>query len=142
MSIAQERASDALEKVLAVKKYKCSTKDDKNDTFQKRYRAYVDRLGPMIISNGLGQALATEQAAAGHNPVKPEEIAHAKLYENISSWLCRQPSGIYPGANDLITALMNGSQSEYIKAQSEALAWLEWHKRFCRAYLPRDTEAE
>ena len=35
-------------------------------TFKERYRSYVDRLGPAIVMNGLGQALATEPQPPGH----------------------------------------------------------------------------
>jgi CRISPR-associated protein Cmr5 len=88
--------------------------------------------------NGLGQALATERAAAGSKPAKPDEQAHDRLYRNVQAWLCR-PAGIYEpaaGELDLLTALVGGSQSLYVRAQTEALAWLVWHKKFCRAYLP------
>ena len=53
----QLRAADALARVknLAAK----------GDEFKTRYRSYVERLGPAIVMNGLGQALATESAAAG-----------------------------------------------------------------------------
>ena len=56
----QRRAADALSKVLSL--------ENESEDLRKRYRAYVDRLGPMIIMNGLGQALATERAAAGEVP--------------------------------------------------------------------------
>lgn len=130
----QRRAADALSKVLSL--------ENESEDLRKRYRAYVDRLGPMIIMNGLGQALATERAAAGEVPQKDEERSHMTLYRNISDWICRKPDGIYPGATDLVEALVNNSQELYLRAQFEALAWLEWHKRFCRAYLPRDAQAD
>ena len=31
---------------------------------------------------------------------------------------------------------MSNDEECYLRAQVEALAWLEWHKKFCRAYLP------
>jgi CRISPR-associated protein Cmr5 len=100
---------------------------------------YADRLGPSILTNGLGQALATERAAAGPKPAKPEERAHDRLYHNVQDWLCRA-GGVYEPASgqrpDLLTALVTGSEALYVRAQAEALAWLVWHKKFCRAYLP------
>jgi CRISPR type III-B/RAMP module-associated protein Cmr5 len=130
----QRRAADALSKVMSL--------ENESEDLRKRYRAYVDRLGPMIIMNGLGQALATERAAAGENPQKDDERLHMTLYKNISDWICRKPDGVYPGATDLVEALMSNSQDPYLRAQFEVLSWLEWHKRFCRAYLPTDTEAD
>jgi len=107
-----------------------------SDRFKKEYRAYVDRLGPTIVINGLGQALAMERSAAGSNGDSP----HGLLYANLSNWLCRTDGGVYPEARDLLTALIAGSQGEYLRAQSEALSWLQWHKNLCRAQLPRDRD--
>ena len=80
MNLAQRRAQHALE---------CTNKLDKKDEeFTGCYRSYVERLGPAIIMNGLGQALASERSAAGPKPTKPGERAHQQLYENLQEWLC------------------------------------------------------
>jgi CRISPR-associated protein Cmr5 len=126
----QRRAADALKAVRQL--------DANDDELRRRYRVYADRLGPSILMNGLGQALATERAAAGNKPTKPDQHAHDRLYRNVQAWLCR-PAGVYEavtGEVDLLTALVGGSQALYVRAQTETLAWLVWHKKFCRAYLP------
>ncbi|HEX9731862.1 MAG TPA: type III-B CRISPR module-associated protein Cmr5 [Thermoanaerobaculia bacterium] len=102
-----------------------------------RYRSYVDRLGPAILRNGLGQALAGELAAAGSESGESE--AHRRLYANLESWLCGKERP-YPAA-PLLDALVKGEEDEYLRAHAEAMAWLEWHKRFCRAYIPRESAA-
>jgi CRISPR-associated protein Cmr5 len=104
------------------------------DELCKSYRAYVERLGPSILTNGLGQALATERAAAGTRPDKPEGRAHDLLYRNVQAWLCRE-GGVYP-PGDLLAAIVGKSEALYLRAQAETLAWLVWHKKFCRANLP------
>lgn len=109
---------------------------DADDELRKKYRAYADRLGPAILMNGLGQALATERAAAGSKPRKLDEQAHALLYKNVESWLCRD-DGVY-ASGDLLGAITAGSEALYLQAQAEALAWLVWHKKFCRASLPAE----
>lgn len=119
-TIEQARAADALARA----------KEVENEDFSGQYRSYVDRLGPTIVMNGLGQALATELAATG------KKEAHRKLYDCMENWLCRQDGGIYPGEPDLLQAIMSNDEECYLRAQVEALAWLEWHKKFCRAYLP------
>jgi CRISPR-associated protein Cmr5 len=121
----QRRAADALQAVHRI---------EKNEKLRKRYRAYVDRLGPSILMNGLGQALATERAAAGIKPEDPADRAHEILYRNVEGWLCRA-GGVYP-SGDLLVAIVGGSEAYYVRAQAEALAWLVWHKKFCRAFLP------
>lgn len=124
------RARHALETVKAVE----------NESFGKEYRSYVDRLGPAILRNGLGQALAGELASAGDKISNDRQKAHKRLYENISGWLCGD-AGIYRGG-DLLAALVRGDEKTYLAAHAEALAWLEWHKRFCRAYLRQAAPAE
>lgn len=129
-NLNQQRADNALSCVDRLR--------DKPEEFKKLYRAYSDRLGPAIVMNGLGQALATERAAAGTAPKSEREKAHKELYGNIQSWLCRGNGGVYPNSADLLNAIMTEDESHYLRAQAEALAWLEWHKKFCRASLPRD----
>jgi CRISPR-associated protein Cmr5 len=131
-TIEQIRAADALSRIEEL--------SSKSDGFKRRYRAYVDRLGPTIVTNGLGQALATERAAAGPTPKKEDEKAHSELYNSLHRWLCRKDAGVYPSAADIIKAIMEHRESLYLRAQAEALAWLEWHKKFCRASFPKSEE--
>ena len=129
-TIEQQRAMDALSRVEELK--------NRSDKFKKRYRAYVDRLGPTIVMNGLGQALATESAAAGPKPKKEDERAqaHRALYRNLQCWLCRKDGGVYPADKDILHAITKKDEQHYLRAQAEALAWLEWHKKCCRAEFP------
>ncbi len=122
-TIAQERAGHALERVNSLLR--------KPEEFRKLYRSYVDSLGPAIVMNGLGQALAVELSAAGSKSDNP----HRAVYLNVQSWLCRA-DGVYPPAGDLLSAIIEHDEDLYLHAQAEALSWLEWHKKFCRAYLP------
>ena len=129
-TIEQGRAANALKRVNELR--------EQTDEFKRRYRSYVDRLGPAIVMNGLGQALATERAAAGPQPKKKDEQAHHELYTSLNNWLCRQDGGIYPSGKDLLQAIMENDETLYLRAQAEALAWLEWHKKCCRAEFPKD----
>jgi CRISPR-associated protein Cmr5 len=131
-TVEQRRAAHAMARVPPEKA---------GDELRKRYRAYVDRLGPAILMNGLGQALATERAAAGAKRDRPEGQAHDLLYKNVESWLCRG-EGVYAPPGDLLAAIVGGSEALYLQAQAEALAWLVWHKKFCRAYLPVSDERD
>lgn len=122
-TLEQRRAEDALARVKDVKKLAAQRK--KIDA--EKYRSYVDRLGPAIVMNGLGQAMATELAA--------DDDAHRKLYDNVRRWLCRRDGGVYSGSDDLLTSIMRDDEHKYLRAQAEVLAWLEWHKKLCRAYF-------
>ncbi len=135
MTVEQRRAANAMDRVNELSHRYKSNKD-----FKRRYRAYVDRLCPTIVMNGLGQALATECAAAGSAPQKDDEWAHRELYESLQSWLCREDGGVYPSKPDLLEAIMSHNESLYLRAQAETLAWLDWHKKFCRATFPQSEE--
>src|SRR5204863_4363382 len=107
----QRRAADALNAVRQL--------DREDEKLRERYRVYTERLGPSIVTKGLGQALASERAAAGPKPEKPEARAHDYLYRNLTTWLCH-PGGVYqprPGdPPDLLTALVTGSEALYVRA--------------------------
>lgn len=131
MTLEQRRAKSALQRVTKL--------EQRSADFKKLYRAYVDRLGPAIVMNGLGQALAAELAAAGPEPGNDRERAHRELYDNLNHWLCRaeREERIFPNGDDLLRAITTNPESCYLHAQAEALAWLEWHKKFCRASFPK-----
>lgn len=139
MTIEQTRAANALTRVHTLADPVRTQFDDEQqrDAFMRRYRAYVERLGPAILGNGLGQALATERAAAGKTPSKPDQKAHFELYRSMQAWLCREELGVYSGETDLLRAIVENGESQYLRAQAEGLAWLEWHKKFCRAAFPK-----
>ena len=133
-TLEQQRAANALTCIGELRK--------ESDEFKSLYRAYVDRLGPAIVMNGLGQALATECAAAGPKPNNSREKAHRTLYDNLQRWLCRKDGGVYPLSADLLRSIMKKDEALYLQAQAEALAWLEWHKKCCRASLPKSERSE
>ena len=132
-TLEQLRAEHAMERVNELDKAK-------TDEIKKLYRSYIDSLGPAILMNGLGQALATEIAAAGSDASSNRGLAHKAVYESIESWLCRKDGGIY--SSDLLNAIVTNDEEHYLRAQVEALAWLEWHKKFCRAYFPEPDNAD
>lgn len=126
-TLEQERARNALDKVRDIeKKYGAHT--DKAE----RFAAYVENLPAMILTNGLGQAAATLLARADGNNEDP----HRVLYEALSRWICcNDPQAPYRGARDLMEAIVQNDRTAYLVAQVEALAWLEWMKKFAIAYL-------
>ncbi len=128
MNLGRRRAKNALERIKAL--------DGKPKEFKEKYRSYVDRLGPAIVMNGLGQALATERAAAESSPKSDQQCAHHELYTNLKQWLCGD-GDVYSSKADLLDAIVDNDETLYLRARAEALAWLDWHKKFCRAYIKR-----
>jgi len=132
-TLDQLRAKDAMEKVLALK----------NEDWASEYSSYVKRLGAALIMNGLGQALASELANGSERDCGGAAGAHNRLATNISTWLGRMDgpnTGPYPGKTDpksLLTAMMNEDQRNYLVAQADLIKWLEWHKKFCVAFIPK-----
>ncbi|MCL6478844.1 MAG: type III-B CRISPR module-associated protein Cmr5 [Peptococcaceae bacterium] len=129
-TIEQRRALHALQKVEEVQK-------KEKASFQEKYVGYVESLPAAILMNGLGQAAATLLSAAKGD----ENDAHRKVYDHLEDWLCRQfeQSPYYRQENHeekmLMKAITTGDRWAYQKAQSEALAWLQWLKKFSVAYL-------
>lgn len=125
-TIEQKRAKHALGKI-------CDHGD-----LQDKYKSYVSALPANILQNGFGQAMAMELAAD-----KGKNTAHKQLYDHIQSWLCGEeasnPNTPYKGTDSLILAIVQGSQDEYIQAQTEAMAYLEWLKKFAVAFLTEET---
>ncbi len=106
------------------------------------YRSYVNALPATILTCGLGQALATELAAAGADRDNGGNAdAHTRLYNDLQDWLCGQADSLglptTTGKHRLLDALMHADQPAYRRAQAEAMAWLAWHKKFCRALLDK-----
>ena len=133
-TVEQKRAAHAFSRVAEL--------DAHCRPLKEKYRTYVDRLGPTIVMSGLGQALAIERAAAGAKPKSDDEKAHAELYRSLQGWLCRADGEVYPSADNLLEAIMGHDEAHYLHAQSEALAWLEWHKKCCRATFPKGEGGE
>lgn len=81
-------------------------------------------LPAMILMNGLGQAAAFYKSKGG---------AQAGLYQLLSEWL-RGSGKPYAGKNDLLKGITEGDLKAYRSAQAEALAYLQWVKKFAKAY--------
>ncbi len=128
-NLAQERAKDAYSKI--------------EELFHLgdygNYESYVKSLPATILTSGLGQAAAMLKASAkiGKSKRTNDNRAYEKLYHHLSSWLCGGSSqhSPYPEDQDLLEAIINQDESHYLHAQGEALAYLEWLKKFAEARL-------
>lgn len=96
------------------------------------YVSYVRALPAQILQMGLGQALATQLAAAkgcGDDP-------HRWLFNHVEGWLCGEdPDAPYRGKEPIMEAIVQHDETHYLRAQAEALAYLEWLKKFAVGLL-------
>jgi len=123
-SLEQKRASQAFEEVSWVK-----VQRDKE--WAKSYRSLVEGLPPMILSNGLGQSLAYLLGRAEGDQKRPESYICSRL----EKWVMGEVRGL--SGQGLLQALMEADIATYRRAQLEALAYLQWVKRFAQAMLPK-----
>ncbi|WP_028962577.1 type III-B CRISPR module-associated protein Cmr5 [Sulfobacillus thermosulfidooxidans] len=124
LTIEQDRAQHALTQIKHL--------TDQPEQWQARYKSYAKGLPASILSNGLGQALATLLSASKGN----HKDAHYVLYHHIEQWLCRShPLAPYQGAQNVMEAITQHDSTAYRVAQMEAMAYLVWLKKFAAAYL-------
>ena len=127
-SLEQRRAARALKAINEIR----------NESYESKFRSYVERLPASIVMNGLGQALASELAAAGRGEEgKNDSEAHKRLFKEIEGWLLKERR-TYSKETKLMSAIVKGSQEQYILAQAEALTYLEWMKKFSQAFLKKE----
>jgi len=126
-SIEQIRASHALKEIKELQ--------SKGIKEYGHFKSYTSSLPASIVMNGLGQAMAFERSH--YNDEK--EKGHKYLYDIMEKWLCNT---VYTNEKDLMKAITNHGLEKYLHAQREALAYLEWLKKFSRAYLETQKTAK
>lgn len=119
----QRRAKWALEKVEAARN---------NGVSRKEYKSYASAFPAMIQMNGLGQAAAFYRCKGAEKGAKGE--AYLSLYNLLSGWLTL-PDQPYKDFDDLLKGITEEDMRAYLQAQAEALALLDWVKKFAKAYM-------
>jgi CRISPR-associated protein Cmr5 len=116
-TLEQQRATKAWELVTQVKEK------------EKEYNSWVKKVPVLILTNGLGQTLAFLKSKSD----REKEL----LYAHLSAWLMPEMSWSPPAQqkNDLLERLIHESSANYRRATIEALAFLNWLKRFADAIL-------
>ena len=124
-TIEQERAAFALTKIHGLG----------SEVKHKEFRSYASALPAMIHMNGLGQALAFCHAKGSGKNGK----AYEKLYEIVSDWLTKKGQPLEPAVgdsrSDALTRLTVVALEHYRVAQVEALALMDWVRKFAISFL-------
>lgn len=110
----------------AAKAWKYITEDVEDQRFGGKYGGWVKKLPALVLTNGLGQTLAYLRAKAA------KQVAAQKVYDHLSSWVMGEMG--HPNES-LLEWLMQKDSAAYRRATTEALAFINWLKRFAEAKL-------
>ena len=126
-TLQQQRAKHALVYVKEAKQ-----KYQENKELEEKFVATAKDIPASIRINGLGQAMASLQAQAKSN----QEDPLLSIFNALQGWLCRdKPEAPYRSTfPDLMRSIVEGDRASYLFAQAEALAYLEWYKKFAVAF--------
>jgi CRISPR-associated protein Cmr5 len=81
-------------------------------------------------ANGLGQAAAFFKS-------KKDKDGYGEMYRVLNKWMVRE-GGIFAGKPDLMVAITECDLHTYRVAQAEAMQYMDWVKKFAKAYLSKD----
>lgn len=127
-TMSQQRALAALKAVNGLKR--------RDQEFRTAYRSYIKGLPATIQMTGLGQTVA--MCMARNKDGEGNKAAYGTILEHLQGWLCGScdwsPYKNDPGGR-LIDAIVKGNQAAYMQATHEAIAYLDWLKKFANALL-------
>lgn len=95
-----------------------------------KLKARTSELPFMVHANGLGQAAAFFKS----KEPKGDKDRYGVVLLALQDWLA-QPSRPFAGKTDLMRAIVETDLSTYRLAQAEAMAYMDWVKKFASAYL-------
>ena len=118
---------------------------NKPQEFKKKYSSLARKVPMLVLTNGLGQTLAfLLSKAKRHEPENKRSVeakAHDLLFTHLSNWVLEQVApGTGTGNQDLLQWVLANDSVAYRRATKEALAFLNWLKRFAEAELPTEEE--
>lgn len=133
-TLGQKRADFALGEVLNIQD---------RDGFKKEFKNFSAGAPSVILQNGFGQALAFWLAKGTDKDLKVKEYdKHIKLFDIIVKWLSfdnqkdiKNDFAKETRRREFIKEISEMNQADYLVAQKETLALLEWVKRFANAGL-------
>lgn len=126
-TLGQKRAAFALEEVL-----------NSNYTKSEEFARFCAGAPAVILQNGFGQAIAFWYSKGKEN----QRDKHQVLLGIIRKWLCFEGDDVKNefitpcgSTRQMVEALSGMRQKDYLAAQAETLALLEWVKRYANALV-------
>jgi CRISPR-associated protein Cmr5 len=126
----QQRAKAAWADVHAV--------DQKSPDVKRKYRGLVLKLPVMILTNGLGQAMAFLNSKGKRDTNDPHQI----VYSHLQNWLFHEVRWTGASQPGLIEWIFTTTSETYRHATTEVLSYLNWLRRFAEAVLPEPEVGE
>lgn len=136
-NLVQLRAKHALEQIDKIIKHDDEIKKNKSDEEKKlnddgHLSSHIAGFPAMILMSGFGQACAFYLSKGGTMKL---------AYDALEDWLTtgnRPYSNAVQNKYKLMTAITSGDAATYRLAQAEALVYLDWLKKFAKAFLKND----
>lgn len=123
-SLEQKRAAAAWARIEAVR----------GQSYAKKYGQLARSAPADIQANGLGQTLAFWKAK-GYKDGRPQaDSEHARLFQDVGQWV-KEQLGLLEQKTLLEWIIQDAHTDEYRRATAEAIAFLNWLKRFAEAEL-------
>lgn len=125
-SLEQNRAQFAWEKVKAARA--------RGNDFAQKYGQLARSAATEVQTNGLAQTLAFWRAKGKGNP----NDEHQVIYQDVSTWVLQQMK--LSNLKSLLEWITDAktSTNQYRQATAEAMAFLQWLKRFAEAELSEE----
>lgn len=99
-----------------------------NDQVDEKTANFIVGTPTLILTNGLGQTLAFLLS-------KKKELKQKAVFDMIRKWLMKEIPALQGGAEmDFLKKFASLDQTTYLTCQQEALAMLQWLKRYARAF--------
>jgi CRISPR-associated protein Cmr5 len=129
-TIEQQRAARAWQCIEEVKR--------QDNEAKKKYSTQARKFPSLIQVNGLGQALAFVYSKAKFQERNrgAEARANGLLFNQVSNWVKGELK--VSGDENLLRLVVGQKSDFYRRATTEAIAFLNWLKRFAEAELPTE----
>lgn len=110
----------------------------KSTKFPGKYGSLARKMPTLIQVNGLAQTLAYLKAKGKENDPKIRKEHFVQAFDHLSNWICN--NRLNSGTGDLLARVLVMDSQTYRYVTNEALAFLQWLKRFAEAELATEDE--
>jgi len=102
---------------------------------------FVVGVPTMVLANGLGQTLAFLLSKQKKDGKKEKKDHHKMTFNVMQQWLGQDIPALNVATDfEFLQRVAGLDQKTYLQAQREALAMLQWLKRYVRAFEKEDKE--